>query len=253
MKKEMILKSMLAVLLLFLVQVEVFPQRKKEKVVPPEIITTNLDGAGWEITLEVTPGKSHNYPMLAIWIEDAQGNYVQTLYVNESVAKGYFNYADKSEGKWKPGELVRPASLPIWTHKRGVKSDAGHYMPTQSNPLPDAYTSATPKAGFVLQSKTDKPLTREFKVLLEINQSWDWNEYWTNHKFPEDDDYKSSAQPSVVYSVNIDPANLQEVHELKPIGHGHYSGKNGEINPDLSTITTALQIVDKITVKVNRN
>lgn len=251
MKKEMILKTMLAVLLLFLVQVEVFSQRKKDKIVPPEIIKTNVDGAGWEITLEVTPGKSHNYPMLAAWIEDAEGNYVQTLYVNESVAKGYFNYADKSEGKWKPGALIRPASLPVWAHQRRVKSGQGNYMPTQANPVPDAYTSATPKAGFVLQSKTDKPLTGEFKVLLEINQSWDWNNYWTNHKFPEDDDYKSSAQPSLVYAVEIDTENLQETYEMKPVGHGHHSGKDGNINPDLSTITTALQIVEIITVKVN--
>lgn len=252
MKKEMILKTMLAVLLLFLVQVEVFSQRKKDKVVPPEIITTNVDGAGWEITLEVTPGKSHNYPMLACWIENADGKYIQTLYVNESVAIGYFNYADKSEGKWKPGPMVRPASLPVWAHKRGVKSDEGHYMPTQANPIPDAYTSATPKAGFVLQSKTDKAVEGKFKVLFEINQSWDWNEYWTNSKFPEDMEYKSSAQPSVVYALDIDPENLQESYELKPVGHGHHSGKDGNINPDLITLTTALQIVEKITVKVSR-
>ncbi len=252
MKKEMILKTMLAVLLLFLVQVEGFAQRKKDKIVPPEIIITNVDGAGWEITIEVTPGKSHNYPMLALWIEDADGNFIQTLYVNESVGKGYFNYADKSEGKWKPGTLVRPASLPVWAHQRDVKSDQGNYMPTQTNPVPDAYTSATPKAGFVLQTKTDKPLSAKFKVLLEINQSWDWNNYWTNHKFPEDDDYKSSAQPSLVYAVEIDTENLQETYEMKPVGHGHHSGKDGNINPDLNTITTALQIVEKITVKVNR-
>ncbi|MBE0637767.1 MAG: hypothetical protein IH598_04545 [Bacteroidales bacterium] len=252
MKKHLILNLMLVVALMLSFQNEAFPQRKKDKVQPPEMITTNLDGAGLEITLEATPGKSHNHPMMAVWVEDSGGKYIQTLYVNESVAKGYFNYADKSEGKWKPGELVRPASLPVWAHKRGVKSDAGHYMPTQSNPIPDAYTSATPEAGFVLQSKTDKSVAGKFKVLFEINQSWDWNEYWTNSKFPDDDEYKTSAQPSVVYAVDIDPEKLQESYELKPVGHGHHSGKDGNINPDLSTITTALQIVEIITVKVSR-
>jgi len=251
MKKQLIFKTLLVFLSIILFHTNLHSQRKRHRVVEPEIITTNLDGAGLGVQVTLTPGKSHNYPMMAIWVEDAAGDYIQTLYVNESVGKGYFNFADKSEGKWKPGALVRPASLPVWAHKRGVKSAEGHYMPTQTNPVPDAYTSATPKAGFVLQSKTDEPLRGKFKVLLEINQSWDWNEYWTNNKFPEDDDYKSSAQPSVVYVVEIDPANLQEAYELKPIGHGHYSGKNGEINPDLSTITTALQIVDKVTVKVS--
>jgi len=34
------------------------------------------------------------------------------------------------------------------------------------------------------------------------------------------------------------------------VGHSHYSGKTGELFPDLSTLTTALQIADSIIVKV---
>jgi hypothetical protein len=39
---------------------------------------------------------------------------------------------------------------------------------------------------------------------------------------------------------------------MKPIGHSHHSGANGELFPDLSTITTALQISDSILVKLGR-
>jgi len=37
---------------------------------------------------------------------------------------------------------------------------------------------------------------------------------------------------------------------MKPIGHSHYSGADGSLDPDLNSLTTALQIARKITVKV---
>jgi polyphosphate kinase len=37
---------------------------------------------------------------------------------------------------------------------------------------------------------------------------------------------------------------------LNPIGHGHYSGKNGKLFTDLSSLTTALKIVKSLKVKV---
>jgi hypothetical protein len=88
------------------------------------------------------------------------------------------------------------------------------------------------------------------KVFFEINQSWDWNEYWTNSKYPDDVDYKTSSQPSVVYSAVIDFDNPDKSYELRPIGHGHYSGKDGKIYPDLSTLTTALEIVERVKVEI---
>ena len=64
-------------------------------------------------------------------------------------------------------------------------------------------------------------------MLFEINQNWDWNEYWTNNKFPDDENYKMSCQPALVYEAVIDNGkNLRSV-AMKPIGHSHYSGKTG--------------------------
>lgn len=227
------------------------PGKKQSRKKPvTDTIITHATAGGTEITLHFVKGKAHNHPMMAVWIEDQHGNYLQTLYVNESVAKGYFSFADKSAGKWQPGPTVRPASLPVWAHKRGVKSDEGHYMPTQRQPMPDAVTSPTPPANFILRTRTQNTLTDKFTLWFEINQSWDWNEYWTNNKFPDDEEYKSSAQPSVVYMTEIDPRNPQEKYVLKPVGHGHYSGKDGKIYPDLHTLTTALQIASEIYVTV---
>jgi hypothetical protein len=215
-----------------------------------EIIRTNPEGQGHKIALTVIAGPAHNHPMMAAWIEDMDGNFLQTIYVNESVAKGYYAYAKKDHGKWQPGEAVRPASLPVWAHSRGLQSKEGHFMPTIQNPVPDAYTAATPEADFAVYSKTQKSGLEKVKIFFEINQSWDWNEFWTNSKYPEDPEYKTSSQPSVVYATTLNFKNKGEVVHLHPIGHGHHSGKDGTINPDLSTLTTALKIVDTVMVEI---
>ena len=234
----------------FLVLLPGFSAAQKKEKGNVETIITNIEGTGQEIIITMVGGKSHNHPMMAAWLEDSGGRYIQTLYANKSVASGYFAYADQSEGKWKPGKLVRPASLPVWAHKRGVQAPEGHYMPTQENPLPDAITSATPPGDFALKARADKPLNGKIRVMFEINQSWDWNDYWNNNRFPDDSEYKSSAQPSVVYSVEIDLQNPADSYTMKPVGHGHYSGLDGSLNADLSTLTSALEIVKEITVQI---
>ena len=85
-------------------------------------------------------------------------------------------------GRWMPGEIQRPASLPFWAHNRGIKNEYGTYMPTPRQPEVDAYTGATPPASFILNIKTEKPLVGKYKIMLELNQSWDWNDYWHNAK-----------------------------------------------------------------------
>jgi len=49
-----------------------------------------------------------------------------------------------------------------------------------------------------------------FRVLLEVNQPWDWNAYWNNDKYLDEPDYKTSAQPSVVYAVTINLESMQD-------------------------------------------
>jgi len=94
-------------------------------------------------------------------------------------------------------------------------------------------------------------LKGKYKIMLELNQCWDWNEYWTNDKYPTDVEYKTSSQPALVYEVDIDTNHLKSQYDMKPIGHSHYSGADGSLDPDLSTITTALKIAKKITVTIN--
>ncbi|MBL7113875.1 MAG: hypothetical protein ISS19_18195 [Bacteroidales bacterium] len=213
-------------------------------------IIANAGKEGPAITLEFKKGKEHNHPSFVLWAEDMDGNYIQTLFITESLGTGVFGHGDASTGKWMPGEIRRPAAIPYWAHKRGITAEDGLYMPSGKNPVPDAYTGATPAGSFEVTTRFDEDPPARFKILFEINQTWDWNEYWTNNKYPDDDEYKTSCQPALVYAAEIDLNNRQSSYPMKVIGHSHYSGKTGELFTDLSTITTALDIGESITIKI---
>ena len=140
------------------------------------IINTNNDGRGPEISIELYKGKSFYFPLMAAWIEDEAGNYIQTLFVPASVATGVFRYGKQEKNKWVPAPKRAPQTLPYWSHKRGVIATDGLYMPEPENPVSDAYTGATPVKGFVLNTRADKELPAVYRILFEINQNWDWNE-----------------------------------------------------------------------------
>lgn len=242
--------SIIVTILLF--NSSIFAQMRKTKDSNPVVIETNLKGTGIEFEIEFLEGPEIYYPLLAIWLEDTNGNYIQTLYVAQSIAKGVFNFGKAEKDHWISAPKRQPAALPYWGHKRGIQAPDGFYLPTPENPIADAYTGATPIGDFILSSKADSFLPEQFNILMEINQSWDWNKYWTNNKFPDNKYYKTSAQPALVYCVKIDQNKDQKEYEMKAIGHSHYSGKDGNLYKDLSTLTTALEIVDKIIVSIKK-
>lgn len=241
-------KYILITFLLIIAQLNVDAQKKNDNTKEPIIIETNVNGKGINLEIDFKEGKEIYYPLMAIWIEDLEGNYVQTLYVAKSIAKGVFNYGQVKDNRWVRESKRHPAALPYWGHKRGIKAEDGFYLPTPENPVADAYTGATPTQSFILKTKADGELPDKFRVLLEINQSWDWNEYWTNNKFPDDEQYKTSSQPAVVYATEIDHKSGKKEYQMEVAGHSHYSGKDGKLYKDISTLTSALQIVDKITI-----
>jgi hypothetical protein len=215
-----------------------------------DTIVTNSSGKGWPLKIEFARGASHNHPLMAIWITDTNFNYIETLYIAKSIAKGVFEHGDESSGKWMPGPIRRPAALPVWAHNRNIQENDGLYIPTQETAMPDAITGATPPGNFILFTSTSSKDLKVFDVYLEINQSWDWNEYWTNNKYPEDEDYKTSCQPSLIYKTTIDVRNHRGgALNLKLVGHGHFSGENGAIHTNLNTITTAKNIVQSAKVQ----
>jgi hypothetical protein len=91
-----------------------FPGKRKSTK-NPELIYTNQQGRGYEMEISFVPGRHHNHPLMAFWIEDTLGQYVQCLYVAQSIAKGNFGHGDASTGRWQPGPLRRPAALPLYS------------------------------------------------------------------------------------------------------------------------------------------
>jgi hypothetical protein len=215
-------------------------------------VITNTSGTGEEIELRFYGGASLYYPLMAVWLEEEDGEYLQTLFVPKAVATGVFRYGSNESGKWVEAAKRAPQTLPYWSHKRGIKAQDGLYMPDPENPVADAYSGATPTTSFILKTRADKPLPGKVKVMFEINQNWDWNEYWTNDRFPGDARYMYNAQPAVVYGSLVDLGDLKDRYLLKPVGHSHPTGATGELFTDLSTLTTALQIADSVVVRIRR-
>jgi len=224
---------------------------QQKLTVEKEIISTTPEKIYTKLEIELTTGKYHNYPTFAFWVEDLEGNYIETLYVTQYYAKGFFGHGEAAPGKWKnePGEARRPAALPYWSHKRNIKAADGLYSPSSETAVPDALTGATPKANFALKTGSKVSGDKMFKVLFEINQPWDSNDFWTNNKFPDDINYNTSLQPALVYEAVITPDSPKTEYIFKLIGHSHASGETGELFTDITSITTAKEIVSKIVVK----
>lgn len=218
----------------------------------PVIIQTSPENAVRELEIEFQKGKAFNHPSFAVWTEDLEGNYIETLYVSGYVAKGRYGFGEIEPGKWKsePGDARRPATLPYWAHKRNIKAPDGLFIPSSETEVPDALTSATPRSNFRLETATSYAGNKKFRVLMEINQAWDANEFWTNNKFEGDMNYFGSLQPALVYAVTVDPQSSETEFFLNPIGHSHPTGANGVLFTDLTTLTTAKEIAKKIVVRI---
>ena len=216
-----------------------------------EEISVNQNGSGTPLQLNFVRGNSFNHPTFVIWMEDQEGNFIQTLFVTRSYGNGTFTFGDASGGEWKPGQVRRPAALPYWSHKAGASLGLTNYIPDSTRPVPDALTSATPKGHFLLKTKAENKHPQVVKIMMEINQTWDWNPYWTNNKYPDDREYKTSCQPAVVYAATVDLTQKGSSFEMKPVGRSSHSGADGKLYTDLETLTTALHIAEKITVNIS--
>ncbi len=199
------------------------------------------------IKINFNTGEHFNYPTFVLWMEDLNGEYLKTLYLTQSYASGIFGHELVGDSIWKntSGPSFQPAALPYWTNKKGL-IDGEYLIPTPEHPYIDAYTGATPPGNFEI--KATSHLQTPYKIMLEVNQTWDWNEYWTNNKYPENKAYSHSSQPSIIYAVEIN--NEQKIYYMNPIGHGSPKGENGKLYTDLSTLSTAKKIFKTIKIEI---
>ena len=214
------------------------------------IYTDNNDQNGGKLAISLIKGKSFNHPSYVIWMEDNCGNYLKTLFITKSYASGIFGHQMVGDSLWlkTSGASYQPAALPFWTYRKGLINGKS-YIPEPENPFVDAYTGATPKSDFRFETST-RANYKQYKILLEVNQAWDWNQYWTNDKYPDNAAYKHSAQPSVVYEVAINDENKE--FYLNPVGHGDPKGETGTLYSNLSTLTSAKDIFNYIKLEISK-
>ncbi len=199
-------------------------------------------------TLRITPGKEwiHSYsalvkvpPQYALWIEDADGNYLKTVYVTKKAATQGWSFSK--------GER-REEALPLWSHRRDIRDAEGVLLPSKKEPLPDELTGATPKRESTI------PLNLPggpgpFRIVLEINHSTDYNEKWPEDAEPGSPGWSGGAggQPSLIYWALLSPEDDSPV-PLTLGGHGSPDGGSGEIYTDMEGFDTALKILDSAVI-----
>lgn len=200
--------------------------------------------------ISITKGENFDHPTFVVWLETPEGDYISTFYITKSYATGRYSHEMVGDSIWldREGPSYQPAALPYWTYKKGLINNTA-IVPSIENPFIDAYTGATPKGDLTL--KTAKNDLGKYQILLEINQLADWNHFWTNNKYPLSQAYKHSAQPSLVYAVTIDDTSNE--FYLNPIGHGDPLGMNGILNTNISTLTSAKEILHEVKVVIEED
>lgn len=185
--------------------------------------------------------KLKNPPQIAVWLEDPDGNYLSTVYVTRKMA---------TQGWISAKGNRRKEALPHWCHTRGVKYDDGLYLPTKRQPLPDDISGATPRKGFVVKSNTAD--LRPFVVKVEVNHSTDFNEHYPQEANIGDANYsggpEGSGQPALVYRAEVTWQNDAEEVEAVLVGHSSPDGSDGLLYTDMTGLTSALKIIQRITI-----
>ena len=222
------------------------------------VIVTNHAQTGTHLKVYFKGGdyyrgtKRNGTPMMAIWVEDLSGNYLQSLYVSAAPATNILRYSDD----W----WARPQGLPNWMHKAGIErkykedwiylADPGVGIP----PDIDAVSGATQKQGFLLETRRrgGEHQHSRIRVCFEINQSFDngWYIFGDNDRHEEDgdgsfdrDDYfrgTGVGEPAIVYAVEIDLRSHGTYrfggHDgqktINPVGYSHYAGRTGKLYTD---------------------
>lgn len=202
-------------------------------------------GDEWKHPFNLFMGiKKKNNPQIAIWTEDMDGNYLSTIYVSHRIATQTWMMA---------GGNRRKEALPYWCHRRGIQYEDGLYLPDKKNPLPDAVTGATPSGNFDVRLKPAEGLT-QFILRAEFNHSTDFNDAYPKKAGEGDAKYSGgemgSGQPAVVYEAVIDTTSGQKEFKAKLVGHSSPDGSDGKLYADVSSLTTAVDIVKEITIKI---
>ena len=181
------------------------------------------------ITVSIGAGtnwKEKREPQVAVWLEDADGNYIRTLYVTSRAEKRSWIFSPKDG---------RPESLPVWYCASGENPAKSGGEKTAL----DAVSSATPKGGVIFGAEIDGE--KSYVIKVELNNSFDYNGFYTKKNSGV------NGQPSVVYGALIPDGFTQEIR-IELLGTGSVDGSDGIIHPETENLTTAKNIISCIAV-----
>ena len=179
-------------------------------------------GECWQGKMKVAFFSVKKTPQMAAWIEDEGGRYIATITVTNRSAKKKWRSSPKDG---------RPEALPVWSNKHQNNSPPGD-IDTVSTATPKGQVEAKIERGLLVNGNT-------YNVYLEINHSYDYNDYWT------EGNSGVNGQPSLIYHTRFTAGESLRL-PLVPVGHGSVDGSNGEITNALESLTSALNIVKSV-------
>jgi len=197
------------------------------------MVISLVKGSQWWHKITPGPFVIYIYPQVVFWMEDAHGHFIKTLYVTGADGK-FAKHATKK----KMGAAFFRECFPVWSNQI---EKAGLKLPGSTTPYSDAVTSATPQSSFAVATHIGQT-NDSFIIYAEINKTGDYNDYYT------EDRTGWIGQPSIVYSVMIDPIAKDQTYFLKPAGHGSTDKDTPVLREGFDNITTALEMVREISV-----
>ena len=89
--KKLILPYLLNALIISFIPLQTSGEQLFRKHSTPvetwDTIHVDYEASGISIDIIFQKGSAHNHPLMALWLEDMTGNYIQTLFVAESIGK----------------------------------------------------------------------------------------------------------------------------------------------------------------------
>lgn len=217
-----------------------YESRHRKEIVRPHPLIATLQDQKQHTTSRQVKGEtalsinmaftdpSKPFPAVAIWAESKNGTIIETLYLNEVLT-----YSDNP--KWYGKEVPRHHIIPIWRHRftaiNGVDPEGEV----------DTVTGATESHKFSLDTHL-KSDGEPFTIFIELNAPNDPN---GKYKDPH------IGQPSILYSVYIDPTETQKYYIAELTGHGGEGKVDGGIYYDTESLGSAKDILDLVLIKLD--
>lgn len=197
------------------------PQPSPGTQTGPRLVLNLEPGAHYAKTVGTFPSRYTVQPQVAVWLENTEGKYLDTIYVTARSNKGNWRMAPK-EG--------HPEALPVWFHLKQGSADAVSSATTiaESVSYGSGIAAHLPPGIYV--------------VMLETNRSYDWNDTFSKNNAGV------SGQPSLIYRAEITIGGDRTEARFTPIGTGSVDGSDGDIHPGLEGIDTALELFSSMTV-----